>query len=86
MTEQQQDLWAERRGELAVLVGQLQPEEALEVLRRVVEDCAEGRQVAPALMGTIRGIVERRGSQSVDRPSQQAYQAMKEHAPNIGDT
>ena len=26
MTEQQLDLWAERRGELAVLIGQLQPE------------------------------------------------------------
>ena len=63
MTEQQLDLWAERRGELAVLIGQLQPEEALEVLQHVVTECAEGRQVVPALMGIVRGIVERRQSE-----------------------
>lgn len=38
MSEQPLDLWAERRGEVAVLVGQLRPEEALEVLQRVVMD------------------------------------------------
>jgi hypothetical protein len=58
--EQQLDLWAEQRGEVAVLVGQLQPGEALEILRRVVTECTEGRQVVPMLLGTIRGIVERR--------------------------
>jgi hypothetical protein len=61
MTEQQLDLWAERRGATAVLVGRLTPGQALEVLRRVVEDCTEGRQVVPALMGMIRGVVEREG-------------------------
>jgi hypothetical protein len=60
MSEQQLDMWAERRGELAVLVGQLQPEEAIEVLQRVVSDCADERTLAPVLIGTIRGIVERR--------------------------
>ena len=62
--EQQLDLWAEQRGEIAVLVGQLQPGEALEILRRVVMECTEGRQVVPMLLGTIRGIVERRAGQT----------------------
>jgi hypothetical protein len=62
--EQSIDLWAEQRGEIAVLVGQLQPGESLEILRRVVTECAEGRQVVPMLLGTIRGIVERREGQS----------------------
>jgi hypothetical protein len=64
--EQQLDLWAEQRGEVAVLVGQLQPGEALEILRRVVTECTEGRQVVPMLLGTIRGVVERRASQTHD--------------------
>jgi hypothetical protein len=59
MTEQLRDLWSERRGETAVLVGQLTPEQALEVLRRVVEDCTEGNQVPAAMMGYIRGVIER---------------------------
>jgi hypothetical protein len=54
------DIWVERRGEIAVLVGQLQPEEALEVLQRVVTECENSSQLAPVLIGTIRGIVERR--------------------------
>jgi hypothetical protein len=58
--EQQIDLWAEQRGEVAVLVGQLQPGESLEILRRVVTECTEGSQVVPMLLGTIRGVVERR--------------------------
>ena len=62
--EHQLDLWAEQRGEVAVLVGQLQPGEALEILRRVVMECTEGRQVVPMLLGTIRGIVERRAGQT----------------------
>ena len=64
--EQQLDLWAEQRGEVAVLVGQLQPGEALEILRRVVMECTEGRQVVPTLLGTIRGVVERRAGQTHD--------------------
>ncbi len=64
--EQPLDLWAEQRGEVAVLVGQLQPGEALEILRRVVIECTEGRQVVPMLLGTIRGVVERRGGQTHD--------------------
>jgi hypothetical protein len=62
--EQAIDLWAEQRGEVAVLVGQLQPGEALEILKRVVMECTEGRQVVPMLLGTIRGVVERRGGQT----------------------
>jgi hypothetical protein len=64
--EQETDLWAEQRGEAAVLVGQLQPGEALEILRRVVTECAEGRQVVPMLLGTIRGVMERRAGQAPD--------------------
>ena len=61
--EQEIDLWAEQRGEAAVLVGQLQAGEALEILRRVVLECTEGRQVVPMLLGTLRGVVERRSGQ-----------------------
>jgi hypothetical protein len=64
--EQQIDLWAEQRGEAAVLVGQLQPGEALEILKRVVMECTEGRQVVPVLLGTIQGVVERRAGQTPD--------------------
>jgi hypothetical protein len=35
------------------------PLEALTVLRMVVEQGTEGSQVAPALAGAIRGIIER---------------------------
>jgi hypothetical protein len=63
MTEQELDLWAERRDELARLVGQLQPEEALEVLWRVVAECADERTLAPMLVGTIRGVLERRNAE-----------------------
>ena len=58
--EQLVDIWAERRGEIAVLVGELQPVEALEVLQRVVSECENSSHLAPVLIGTIRGIVERR--------------------------
>jgi hypothetical protein len=61
--EQQLDLWAEQRGEAAVSVGQLLPGEALEILKRIVTECTEGRQVVPMLLGTIRGVVERRVGQ-----------------------
>jgi hypothetical protein len=64
--KQQIDLWAEQRGEAAVLVGQLQPGEALEILQRVVTECTEGRQVVPVLLGTIHGVVERRAGQTPD--------------------
>jgi hypothetical protein len=58
--EQLLDIWAERRGEVAILVGQLQPEEALEVLECVVSECECSSYLAPVLIGIIRGIVERR--------------------------
>lgn len=63
---QETDLWTEQRGEAAVLIGQLHPREALEILRRVVTECTEGRQVVPVLLGTIRGVVERRAGQTPD--------------------
>jgi hypothetical protein len=64
MTEQQLDLWAERRHDVAALVEQLSPSEALEVLSRVVADCTDATMLAPILIGTIRGIVERREDKS----------------------
>jgi hypothetical protein len=64
MTEQKLDLWAERRHELAALVEQLSPSEALEVLSRVVADCTDATMLAPILIGVIRGIVERREGKS----------------------
>ena len=86
MTERERDRWAERRDELARLAGRLTAEEALEIVRRVVAECTDGRQVAPALAGMIRGMVEHKQHQGADNPSEAAYQAMKEHAPNLGDT
>jgi hypothetical protein len=58
--EQLIDIWAERRGEVAVLVGKLQPEEALEILQCVVAECESINHLAPVLIGTIRGVVERK--------------------------
>lgn len=66
MAEQRLDLWAERRGEVALLIGQLTPAEALEVLQRVVTDCPDERALAPLLIGTIRGIIERNGEANRD--------------------
>ena len=59
MTEQELDLWVERRQEVAALVEQLSPSEALEVLSRVVNDAANSTMLASVLIATIRGIVER---------------------------
>jgi hypothetical protein len=64
MTEPKLDLWAERRHEVAALVAQLSPSEALEVLSRVVAECTDATMLAPILLGMIRGIVERREGKS----------------------
>jgi hypothetical protein len=56
--EQPIDLWAEQRGEVAVLVGQLQPGEALEILRRVRDGVyrrASGCADAPGNYSRHRG-------------------------------
>jgi hypothetical protein len=55
MTEQPLDLWAERRSEVALLVAQLSPSEAQEVLSRVVADATDSAMLAPILIGCIRG-------------------------------
>jgi hypothetical protein len=85
--EQPIDLWAERRGEVAVLVGQLSPSEALEVLSRVVMDATDSAMLAPVLIGCIRGVVERGGAASENEtsPSEDAYRDMKSHSPDLGD-
>jgi hypothetical protein len=87
MTEQSLDLWAERRGEVAVLVGQLSPSEALEVLSRVVMDATDSTMLAPVLIGCIRGVVERRGAASEKETlaSEDAYRDMKTSSPDLGD-
>jgi len=85
MTERERDRWAERRDELTRLVGRLTAEEALAIVRRVVAECTDGRQVAPALASMIRRMVEPRAHQGADSPSEAAYHAMKDHSPNLGD-
>jgi hypothetical protein len=87
MTEQPLDLWAERRGEVAVLVGQLSSSEALEVLSRVVMDATDSTMLVPVLIGCIRGVVERGGAASENETtaSEDAYRDMKTSSPDLGD-
>jgi hypothetical protein len=61
MSEQPHDLWTERRQDVAHLIEQLSPSEALEVLSHIVQDAADSTMLPAVLIGTIRGIVERRG-------------------------
>ena len=87
MTQQPLDLWAERRGEVAILVGQLSPSEALEVLSRVVMDATDSTMLAPVLIGCIRGVVERgaAASENETSASEDAYRSMKTSSPDLGD-
>jgi hypothetical protein len=87
MPEQALDLWAERRGEVAVLVGRLSPAQALEVLSRVVEDAIDSAMLAPVLIDCIRGVVEGGGaaSQNETSASEDAYRDMKTSSPDLGD-
>jgi hypothetical protein len=87
MTEQPLDLWTERREEVAILVGQLSPSEALEVLSRVVVDAADSTMLAPVLIGCIHGVVERGGAASENETSasEDAYREMKTSSPDLGD-
>ena len=87
MPEQSRDLWAARRGEVAALVGQLSPSEALEVLSRVVADATDSTMLAPVLIGCIRGVVERGGvpSENETSASEDAYRSMKTSSPDLGD-
>jgi hypothetical protein len=88
MTEQPLDLWAEQRGEVAVLVAELSPSEALEILSRVVVDATDSAMLAPILIGCIRGVVERgrAGSETETSASEDAYGDMKTSSPDVGDT
>ena len=87
MTEQPLDLWADRRGEVAILVGRLSPSEALEVLSRVVADAIDSTMLAPVLIGCIRGVVERgaAASENETSASEDAYRSMKTSSPDLGD-
>jgi hypothetical protein len=88
MTEQPLDLWAQRRGEVAVLVATLSPSAALEVLSRVVVDATDSTMLAPVLIGCIRGVVERGGaaSETETSASADAYRDMQTSSPDVGDT
>jgi hypothetical protein len=87
MTEQPLDLWAERRGEVAVLVAQLSPSEALEVLSRVVANATDSTILAPILIGCIRDAVERVrvATQNETSASEDAYRDMKTSSADLGD-
>ena len=87
MPVQSRDLWADRRGEVAVMVGQLSPSEALEVLSRVVADATDSTMLAPVLIGCIRGVVERGAatSEKETSASEDAYRSMKTSSPDLGD-
>jgi hypothetical protein len=87
MTEQSLDLWAQRRGEVAVLVDQLSPSEALEVLARIVTDATDSTMLAPVLIGCIHDVVERGGAASENETSASAdaYRDMKTSSPDLGD-
>ena len=88
MPVQSRDLWADRRGEVAIMVGQLSPSEALEVLARVVADATDSTMLAPVLIGCIRGVVERGRAASEHETSaaEDAYRSMKSSSPDLGDT
>jgi hypothetical protein len=60
MEESLLDLWAERRAEMALLLGRLSPGQALEVLRIVGSHVRRGVDLGPYLSGTIEGMAERR--------------------------
>jgi len=87
MTEQPLDLWAERRGEVAVLVAELSPSGALEVLSRVVVDATDSAMLATILIGCIRDVVERvrAASENEMSASEDAYRDMKTSSPDLGD-
>jgi len=87
MTEQSLDLWAARRGEVAILVDKLSPSEALEVLSRVVADATDSTMLAPVLIGCIRGVIERgrAASENETSASEDAYRDMKTSSPDLGD-
>ena len=87
MTEHALDLWAQRRGEVTVLVAQLSPSEALEVLSRVVADATDSAMLAPILISCIRGVVERERADSENETSasEDAYRDMKTSSPDLGD-
>jgi hypothetical protein len=63
---QPSDQWAEQHEQIISMVIWLTPMEALTIVRMVVEQAAEGNQVAPMLAGAIRGIIERNRSKHDD--------------------
>jgi hypothetical protein len=84
MTEPKLDLWAERRQEVAALVGQLSPSEALEALSRVVKDATDSTMLAAVLIGTLRGIVERREDESEEERSTSSENRARGRMENEG--
>jgi hypothetical protein len=84
MTEQPLDLWAERRQEVVALVEQLSPSEALEALSHVVKDAADSTMLAAVLIGTLRGIVERREDESQEERSTSSENRARRRMENEG--
>jgi hypothetical protein len=75
--------WAETRAILAQLVERLQPEDALAIVRKLVEEPQEAN-LAARLSDFLRGAVAQ-SDESGQSASQDAYEAMKEQAPDISD-
>lgn len=55
--------WASTRGDLALLVEKLRPQDALEVVRALVR-VRDEKELAPTLAGVMRGVVERRADEA----------------------
>jgi hypothetical protein len=73
---------------VAILVDQLAPSEALEILARVVKDATDSTMLAPVLIGCIRGVVARGGAagENATSASENAYRDMKTSSPDVGDS
>lgn len=52
--------WTDKRIELLPLVEQLTPDDALCILRSLVDGAWEENQIAPTLVGLIHGTLQRR--------------------------
>jgi hypothetical protein len=62
-----QAAWVEMRAELATLVDQMTPEDAIEVLHRAIEECENGDLVIAHMLGYAQGMID----QHIERRRQQ---------------
>lgn len=63
MNEHAPPYWPDKRTELLPLVEQLTPDEALAILRGVLDGAWEESQIAPTLAGLIVGTIQRQDDQ-----------------------